>query len=110
MTSQTQDPVAQIQEVEESSKQQIEKASTKFDEQLNEFKDELVKKTKEFEENLKTRGLEKLDTVKKEAGELFKSQMSTAESERNRLVSDAEGKEKEAVAEIVSVFTEHIKK
>ena len=80
-----------------------------FEEKLTKLKEELRKKTKEFEESRKEEGNEKLGVVKKEAGELYTSRISTAEKEKNEKVRTAEEKKQEAVSAINKHFLDHIK-
>lgn len=108
MTNQN-DPIAQIKKAEQDSKNKIEQEKKNLEEQLRSFSEELEKKTTEFEEGLREGGLEKLQNVKKEASELLKSKMATAESQKNKLTSEAKGKQGEAVKEVVSIFQDHVK-
>ncbi len=109
MSTQIQDPVAEIKKAEEAAEKKLEEQSANFEEKLTKLKEELRKKTKEFEESRKEEGNEKLGVVKKEAGELYTSRISTAEKEKNEKVRTAEEKKQEAVSAINKHFLDHIK-
>ena len=109
MTIQTNDPISEIQKAEGSAEKKLEDATKNFDEQLLKFDKELAEKREEFEKGLKEQGNKKLETVKNEAGELFKSKMATSEKEKNDLSLSATEKQDKAVDAIVESFLDHIK-
>jgi len=108
MTTQN-DPISQIKKAEEEAKKRLETISHDQIEKLRKVEEDLSKKNEEFENDLREKGTAKLQTVKKEAGEILKSKMATAESETVRITSDAEGKVESAVKEISEDFITHIK-
>lgn len=103
------DPVSQIKKVEEDAEQKIQNAKKRLEDDLREFSTELTKKTGKFENSLKEKGLEKLENVKKEAGELYKSKMAAAESGKNKIIAEAKGRQEEAVKEVINKFLESVK-
>lgn len=103
------DPVSQIKESELKAGKDIEDAKQTLDEKLRKYEEELETKLKKFEKDLKSKGTEKLENVKKEASELFKSNMATAESAANKAKGDATAKKKDATNEIVSTFMAYVK-
>lgn len=108
MTNQN-DPISQIKTAEQELKKKIEQAKKDFDEKAIKYAEELEKKASDFKEGLREKGMEKLGTTKKEAGELFKSKMATAQSEKSKITGDAKGKLSEATQEIISTFLNHVK-
>lgn len=108
MTTQN-DPISQIKTAEQELKKKIEQAKKDFDEKVIKHAETLEKKTAAFKEDLREKGMEKLGTTKKEAGELFKSKMATAESEKNQISSEAKSKLGEGTKEIISIFLNHVK-
>ncbi len=108
MTTQN-DPISQIKSAEQELKKKIEQAKKDFDEKLIKHATDLEEKTAAFKEDLRSKGMEKLNTTKKEAGELFKSKMATAQSEKNKIISEAKSKMDDSTKEVVSVFLNHIK-
>jgi vacuolar-type H+-ATPase subunit H len=108
MTTQN-DPISQIKTAEQELKKKIEQAKIDFDKKVIEHGEDLEIKTAAFKSDLREKGMEKLGTTKKEAGELFKSKMATAESEKNQVSSEAKSKLGEATKEIVSAFLNHVK-
>ncbi|MBT4917741.1 hypothetical protein HN709_03425 [Candidatus Peregrinibacteria bacterium] len=108
MTTQN-DPISQIKKAEDEAKKRIEKSSQELDSKLRKVEEDLAEKTTEFEADLREKGNEKLGAVKKEAGEILKSKMATAESDVVRLDSDAEGKVDSAVKEISEDFVSYVK-
>ena len=76
---------------------------------VDNYQEELSQKTKEFEESRKEQGNLKLNNVKKEAGELYKSKMATSENIKNQNIRNAEEKKKDAVDSITKYFLDHIK-
>lgn len=105
----TNDPISRIKKAEEDSKRKIEEAIKNFEDKLQDYAQELAKKRTEFEANLKEQGMTKLETTKKEANELFKSKLSTAESKTRKLLEEAKSKQALAVEHIKENFLEHIK-
>ncbi|NIA02085.1 MAG: hypothetical protein GWP15_01750 [Nitrospirae bacterium] len=108
MTTQN-DPISQIKSAEQELKKKIEQAKKDFDEKLIKHAEDLDTKTAAFKEDLRSKGMEKLGTTKKEAGELFKSKMATAQSEKNKIISEANSKLPDSTKEVVSIFLNHIK-
>ena len=109
MTNQTQDPISQIKKEEAQAKKKLETKLEKANKDLAEFEIELIKKTKDFEDKLRKKGNEKLATVKKEAGETFKSKMATSEKEKNQTTTKAKENQKKAVEICVNEFMSYIK-
>ncbi|MDA1060428.1 MAG: hypothetical protein O3B47_01400 [bacterium] len=109
MTNQNSDPISQIKKEEENSRKKIEESRKENELKLQKLKEDLAEKCKEFEESLRQRGIEKLETVKKEASELLKSRMATSDNNTNKLVSEAESKKDQAVKQVQQNFLEHIK-
>ena len=109
MTTQSKDPISEIKNAEETAKTKLEEQVGSFDEKLKKFEEELNEKTEEFKENRKDRGNEKLNNVKKEAGELYKSKVSTSENDKNMTIRAAEERKNEAVDTITKYFLDHIK-
>ncbi len=107
--NQGQDPIQAIKKAEESEKTQIEKTNVELNQKEETFKNNLEEKTDEFAKSLREKGLKKLETVKGEASQLLKSKMATAESEKNKIISEAKGKESSAIELITTIFTDHIK-
>ena len=103
------DPISQIKKAEEELKNRTEQAKTDFDEKEKKHAEDLEEKALNFKNELRKKGMEKLQTTKQEAGELFKSKMATAESEKNKTIADAKGKLSESTKEIISTFLNHIK-
>ena len=103
------DPISQIRKAEEELKSKIEQAKTGFDEKAKKHAEDLEEKVLNFKNELREKGMEKLQTTKQEAGELFKSKMATAESEKNKITADAKGKLSGSTKEIISIFLNHIK-
>lgn len=108
MTTQN-DPISQIKNAEQELKKKIEQAKREFDEKLIKHATDLEEKTAAFKEDLRSKGMEKLGTTKKEAGELFKSKMATAQSEKNKIISEAKSKLGDSTKEVISTFLNHIK-
>jgi len=104
------DPISQIKKAEEELKFKLEQAKKDFDEKAKKHAETLEEKTSTFKQGLREKGMEKLETTKKEAGQLFKSKMATAESEKNKITAEAKAKLSEATTEIASIFLDHIKK
>jgi len=109
MTNQN-DPIDQIKKAEKDSKDKIEQAKKQFEEKLQDFESQLSEKVEDLKESLKTSGNKKLDTVKKEAGELVKSNLSTFENEKKQLLSKAKEQKPSAIEEVVNVFISSTKK
>ena len=109
MTTQIQDPVSEIKKTEEAVRKDLENQTENFEQKLRKFEEELSQKTKEFEESRKEQGNLKLNNVKKEAGELYKSKMATSENIKNQNIRNAEEKKKDAVDSITKYFLDHIK-
>ena len=105
----TNDPVTQIKKAELTSKENLDAATREFEEDLKKYKEQLMKKRGEFEQNLKDSGNEKLNNVKKEAGAILKAKMESAESEKATLMKNAESKLKNSIGEIVTTFLTYIK-
>lgn len=108
MTTQN-DPISQIKSAEQELKKKIEQAKKDFDEKAIKHAEALEEKSATFKEELREKGMEKLGVTKKEAGELFKSKMATAESEKNKIVAEAKSKLGDSSKEIISTFLNHIK-
>lgn len=109
MTNQQNDPIAQIKKAEEDANKKFEKREQELNEKLREFEESLTKKEAEFEQGQKNQGNAKLQTVKKEASEIFKSRLATKESEKNKLISEAQSKKSEAVSTVIKSFIDHVK-
>jgi len=109
MTTQEQDPISEIKKAEESVKKELETKTENLEQKLKNLEKELSKKTEEFEESRKEQGNLKLNNVKKEAGELYKSKMATSENLKNQSVRSAEEKKKDAIDSITKYFLDHIK-
>jgi len=108
MTTQN-DPISQIKKVEEDAKKRLEAISHDQIEKLRKFEEDLTKKTEEFENDLREKGNAKLQTVKKEAGEILKSKMATSGNEAALITSNAEAKLDSAVKEVFEDFQSYIK-
>jgi hypothetical protein len=103
-TSQTQDPIEEIKNAEQDAQAKKESAANHYQEKLENYKIELEKKVKIFEEEGKVKGTKKLTTVKGEATQLLKTIMASEESKRKKIVTEATEKEKEAITLIVKAF------
>ncbi len=109
MTTQSKDPVSEIKKAEENAKRKLDEQTEGFEQKLRSFEEELNKKTKEFEEERKEQGNLKLNNVKKEAGELYKSKISTSEKEKNESIRNAESRKSDALDTITKYFLDHVK-
>ena len=109
MTTQSKDPISEIKKAEETANTKLEEQAVSFEKKLIMFEEELNKKTQEFEESRKEQGNLKLNNVKKEAGELYKSKISTSEKEKNESIRSAEARKSEAVDTITKYFLDHVK-
>jgi vacuolar-type H+-ATPase subunit H len=108
MTNQN-DPISEIKKAELATTQKIDQTKKDQEDELRKYEEELEESVSTFESNLKEKGMEKLNTVKQEASEIFKSKMATSESEKNKIISEAETKEQEAKQEIISYFLSYVK-
>ena len=109
-TSTSTDPIEQIKQAEEKSKEQIEKATNEFSKKLSELGEELAGKTNSYEEILRKQSIEKLENAKSEAEDHYKSQMQAIEGEKNKLIGSAKNKEADGVDLVVDKFKHHLKK
>lgn len=109
MTNQQNDPIFQIKKAEEETQMKIETREQELNEKLREFEESLVGKEIDFEKTLKEKGNAKLQIVKKEAGEVFKSNIATKESEKGKLISTAQSKKSEAINIVVTSLIDHVK-
>jgi len=109
MTNQN-DPISQIKEAEKQAKTTLEKTSEDYSKKAMQYENELFEKTKKFEEELREKGNQKLETVKKEASELFKSKMATAEKDRAQIIKSAKERHEEAVKKCTETFMDYLKK
>ena len=107
MTTQ-EDPISKIKKAEEEVTSSFEKASEKSHKDLAEYELELAKKTLEFDADLREKGNLKLETIKKEAGELFKKRVAEAEKTRTEVINSAESSESKAVDAVIDSFMAHI--
>jgi len=108
-TQNSSDPIAEIKNAERLSKEQKEKATKEFFEKIEDHRQKLEEKVSNFELDIKTNGLKKLETVKEEASQLLKSKLATTETEKNKIIAEAEQKKPEATESVINSFTEYIK-
>ena len=109
MTSQNTDQIEEIKKAEESAKNAIEQTVKDLEKRQTELKNQLNEKKESRKKELQDRAHQKLETAAQEAEQIKKAKHTEAESYKNRLISDTDSKEQDAVNHIVTNFIEYLK-